>query len=315
MKQHYCLSCGKELNDENKLWHDRCVAKVFGTKELPIIDLDEKSIEELARHRVDLSCTVPGVQKKISLGLSKNHERKLTLVDYPSGFILKSQVKGEGDDFPEGENLTMCLAECCGIRVVPHGLLCLKDGSRAYITRRIDRVDGKAIAMEDFCQLSGRLTEDKYHSSYEQCKKVIAKFSDSKKADLSRFVYLLLFCYLTGNSDMHLKNFSLIENNGVYSLSAAYDLLPVNVVFPSDKEEFALTLNGKKKNVTKNDFIKFASSEDPRENLEGKEVVRMMKKLISFIPKMFELIDHSSLSEKHKEEFKALILERSKTFA
>ena len=315
MKQHYCLSCGKELNDENKLWHDRCVAKVFGTKELPIIDLDEKSIEELARHRVDLSCTVPGMQKKLSLGLSKSHERKLTLVDYPSGFILKSQVKGEGDDFPESENLTMCLAECCGIRVVPHGLLCLKDGSRAYITRRIDRVDGKAIAMEDFCQLSGRLTEDKYHSSYEQCKKVIAKFSDSKKADLSRFVYLLLFCYLTGNSDMHLKNFSLIENNGVYSLSAAYDLLPVNVVFPSDKEEFALTLHGKKKNVTKNDFIKFASSEDPRENLEGKEVVRMMKKLISFIPKMFELIDHSSLSEKHKEEFKALILERSKTFA
>ena len=315
MKQHYCLSCGKELNDENKLWHDRCVAKVFGTKELPIIDLDEKSIEELARHRVDLSYAVPGVQKKLSLGLSKNHERKLTLVDYPSGFILKSQVKGEGDDFPEGENLTMCLAECCGIRVVPHGLLCLKDGSRAYITRRIDRVDGKAIAMEDFCQLSGRLTEDKYHSSYEQCKKVIAKFSDSKKADLSQFVYLLLFCYLTGNSDMHLKNFSLIENNGVYSLSAAYDLLPVNVVFPSDKEEFALTLHSKKKNVTKNDFIKFASSEDPRENLEGKEVVRMMKKLISFIPKMFELIDHSCLSEKHKEEFKALILERSKTFA
>lgn len=315
MKQHYCLSCGKELNDENKLWHDRCVAKVFGTKELPIIDLDEKSIEELARHRVDLSCTIPGVQKKLSLGLSKNNERKLTLVDYPSGFILKSQVKGEGDDYPEGENLTMCLAECCGIRVVPHGLLCLKDGSRAYITRRIDRVDGKAIAMEDFCQLSGRLTEDKYHSSYEQCKKVIAKFSDSKKADLSQFVYLLLFCYLTGNSDMHLKNFSLIENNGVYSLSPAYDLLPVNVVFPSDKEEFALTLHGKKKNVTKNDFIKFASSEDPRENLEGKEVVRMMKKLISFIPKMFELIDHSSLSEKHKEEFKALILERSKTFA
>ena len=315
MKQHYCLSCGKELNDENKLWHDRCVAKVFGTKELPIIDLDEKSIEEFARHRVDLSYTVPGVQKKISLGLSKNHERKLTLVDYPSGFILKSQVKGEGDDFPEGENLTMCLAECCGIHVVPHGLLCLKDGSRAYITRRIDRVGGKAIAMEDFCQLSGRLTEDKYHSSYEQCKKVIAKFSDSKKADLSRFVYLLLFCYLTGNSDMHLKNFSMIENNGVYSLSAAYDLLPVNVVFPSDKEVFALTLHGKKKNVTKNDFIKFASSEDPRENLEGKEVVRMMKKLISFIPKMFELIDHSSLSEKHKEEFKALILERSKTFA
>jgi serine/threonine-protein kinase HipA len=208
MKQHYCLSCGKELNDENKLWHDRCVAKVFGTKELPIIDLDEKSIEELARHRVDLSYTVPGVQKKLSLGLSKNHERKLTIVDYPSGFILKSQVKGEGDDFPEGENLTMCLAECCGIRVVPHGLLCLKDGSRAYITRRIDRVDGKAIAMEDFCQLSGRLTEDKYHSSYEQCKKVIAKFSYSKKADLSRFVYLLLFCYLTGNSDMHLNNFS-----------------------------------------------------------------------------------------------------------
>ena len=315
MKQHYCLSCGKELNDENKLWHDRCVAKVFGTKELPIIDLDEKSIEELARHRVDLSYTVPGVQKKLSLGLSKNHERKLTLVDYPSGFILKSQVKGEGDDFPEGENLTMCLAECCGIRVVPHGLLCLKDGSMAYITRRIDSVDGKAIAMEDFCQLSGRLTEDKYHSSYEQCKKVIAKFSDSKKADLSRFVYLLLFCYLTGNSDMHLKNFSLIENNGFYSLSAAYDLLPVDVVFPSDKEEFALTLHGKKKNVTKNDFIKFASSEDPRENLEGKEVVRMMKKLISFIPKMFELIDHSLLSEKHKEEFKALILERSKTFA
>ena len=315
MTQKYCLSCGKELNDENKLWHDRCAAKVFGTKELPLFELDEQSIAALAKRRVDLSYTVPGVQKKLSLGLSKNKEKRLTLIDYPSGYILKTQAEGVGNDFPEAENLTMCLAESCGINVVPHGLLRLQDGSYVYITKRIDRVGEKKIAMEDFCQLSGRLTEDKYHSSYEKCKKVLAEYSNRKRADLSRFVYLVLFSYLTGNSDMHLKNFSLIEKDGAYTLSPAYDLLPVSIVFPSDKEEFALTLNGKKKSVTKNDFIKFASSADSKENLDEKDVVRMMKKLVSFIPKMFELIDHSLLSEEHKEEFKALILERSKTFA
>ena len=101
--------------------------------------------------------------------------------------------------------------------------------------------------LEDFCQLSSRITADKYKGSYEGCGRVIQKFSKNVGIDASEFFYRLVFCFLTGNSDMHLKNFSLIENapgSRVFGLSAAYDLLPVNVIVPEDREQMALTLNG-----------------------------------------------------------------------
>src|SRR5690606_2026817 len=112
------------------------------------------------------------------------------------------------------------------------------------------------LAMEDMCQLTERLTEDKYYGSYEQIGKAILKHSVTPGLDVVNFFELVIFSFLTGNADMHLKNFSLLEQPGMgMTLSPAYDLVNTALVNPTDDEEMALTLNGRKKKLKKQDFV------------------------------------------------------------
>ena len=260
-----CLCCGKPLRTENETgWHKACIKRFFMTETLPEIDIDEQALTQLATESIQKGYTVPGVQKKLSLHLfSQTKKPRLTLINYPSGYILKPQVE-EFDSLPEAEQLVMTMADSIGISTVPHALMKGK-GQFAYITKRVDRIfeknDVKMLAMEDFCQLDLRLTQDKYRGSYERCAKIISKYSSRKGLDMTELYLRLLFSFVVGNSDMHLKNFSLIETgegSGKYVLSPAYDLLPVNVVMPEDKEQFALALNGKKMNLWRKDFMVFA---------------------------------------------------------
>ncbi len=261
-----CLCCGKPLKSENTLsgWHKSCIRKFFGTVELPEIAIDEKTLELLAAESTNKGYTVPGVQKKLSLHLfSEKENPRLTLMNYPTGYILKPQV-AEFEALPEAEQLVMTMADAMGISTVPHSLI-MGNGSPAYITKRVDRVFRKNIvqmlAMEDFCQLDLRLTQDKYRGSYERCAKIIERYSSRSGLDMTELYLRLIFSFVVGNSDMHLKNFSLIETeegSGKYLLSPAYDLLPVNVIMPEDKEQFALAMNGKKMNIRRKDFLVFA---------------------------------------------------------
>ena len=173
-----CLCCGKSLRTENEYgWHMSCIKNFFGTSKFPDIDV------------------------------SKEDNPRLTLVNYPTGYILKPQTD-EYIALPEMEFLVM----------------------------------------EDFCQLDGRLTEDKYRGSYERCAKIILAYSAQKGLDKTELFIRVVFSFVVGNSDMHLKHFSLIETaeaSGEYILSAAYDMLSTNVVIPDDKEQMALTISGK----------------------------------------------------------------------
>lgn len=262
-----CLCCGKILRTENESgWHKSCIQKFFGTTQIPQIELDDRILERIATKSISKGYTVPGVQKKLSLHLlSDDDTPRLTLVDYPTGYILKPQVE-QFEALPESEHLVMCMADAVGITTVPHALI--KNGNTyAYITKRVDRLFFKdhveKLAMEDFCQLGLRLTQDKYKGSYEQCGKIIKQYSVRSGLDLSELFIRVVFFYITGNSDMHLKNFSLIETavgSKQYVLSAAYDLLPVKVNMPEDKEDFALAMNGKKTNLRKEDFFLFAKN-------------------------------------------------------
>ncbi|MDE6661653.1 MAG: HipA domain-containing protein, partial [Anaeroplasmataceae bacterium] len=266
-----CLCCGKELHTNlelDSLWHSSCVKKFFSTSKLPSIDLTTEALEELANSSIAKGYTIPGVQKKLSLHLStKENNLRLTLVNYPTGYIFKPQTP-EYSSLPEAEYLVMQMARLVGIRTVPFALVQMKsDNSLAYITKRIDRKiinnSVEKLAMEDFCQLENRLTQDKYHSSYERCAKVIQRYSSYPGLDLVEFFLRIVFSFAVGNSDMHLKNFSLIETahrSQEYKLSEAYDLLPVNTILPQDQEELALTLHGKKRNLGKNDFLAFAET-------------------------------------------------------
>ena len=308
-----CLCCGNLLSENYQShWHNRCIKKFFGTSVLPDIKIDDDTLKRLASETSSRGFTVPGVQKKLSLHLFEADDTpRLTLVNYPTGYILKPQVK-EYEALPESEHLVMSMAEMAGIITVPHGLI---DGNmgRAYITKRIDRVikkdSVKKLAMEDFCQLDLRLTDDKYRGSYERCAKLIKKYSSRIGIDMTEFYVRLVFSFIVGNSDMHLKNFSLIETDVAsteYVLSPAYDLLPVNANLPSDTEQFALTMNEKKTNIRKKDFLIFADSCD----ITRQAAEKIIKKLVSMEGKFITACEDSLLPDTLKERLIKIIRER-----
>lgn len=308
-----CLCCGKPLRAETPSgWHKSCIKRFFGTSEIPEIEIDDKTLEALAIQSTSKGFTIPGVQKKLSLHLSEEQHPRLTIVNYPTGYILKPQVD-EYPSLPEAEQLVMCMADVAGIATVPHALI-KTNGTYAYITKRIDRVfdaDGGVhiLAMEDFCQLDLRLTQDKYKSSYERCAKVIARYSSRKGLDMTELFLRLVFSFIVGNSDMHLKNFSLIETeegSNHYVLSPAYDLLPVNVIMPEDQEQLALALNGKKTNIRRNDFFAFAEGC----GIPKGSAQKMMEKVLGIVPDFVALCEASLLADSMKDAFEILIRER-----
>lgn len=309
-----CLCCGKTLSTPNETgWHKACIKRFFGTTELPEIDISNETLNLLATETTNKGFTVPGVQKKLSLHLvSDGSKPRLTLVNYPTGYILKPQV-AEFEALPESEQLIMEMADMAGISTVPHALI-KGSGGLAYITKRVDRNLTKdnieMLAMEDFCQLDLRLTEDKYRGSYERCAKIIKKYSSRIGIDITEFYIRLVFCFIVGNSDMHLKNFSLIETtegSQEYVLSPAYDLLPVNANLPEDKEQFALTMNGKKMHILKGDFLKFASTCD----IPRKTAIKLIQNLVSYTPKWLKMCDDSILPDDLKERLRQIIIERT----
>ena len=305
-----CLCCGKPLKTETEHgWHKSCVKSFFGTAEFPDIDVSEDVLNQIAVDNTTKGFTVPGVQKKLSLHLSKDDTPRLTLVNYPTGYILKPQTE-EYPALPEMEYLVMQMAEASGIKTVPYALIRLPlQGNFAYITKRIDRKDGQMLAMEDFCQLDGRLTDDKYRGSYERCGKIVAKYSVNSGLDLSQLFYRIVFSFAVGNSDMHLKNFSLIETEegkSEYVLSAAYDMLSTNVVIPEDNEQMALTINGKKQNIRRKDFIIFAETI----GVPQKAAEKMIEKVVKLKDKYIAMCRESYLPDDKKETLEKLIEER-----
>lgn len=308
-----CLCCGKPLiYQEESGWHKSCVKKFFGTTNLPKISIDDNALNLLAIEAINKGFTVPGVQKKLSLHLENDKSNpRLTLVNYPTGYILKPQID-EYDSLPEFEQLIMTMTDIAGIKTVPHALIKGKGGF-AYITKRIDRKINKdnveMLAMEDFCQLDLRLSEDKYKGSYERCAKIIKQYSSRVGIDMSEFFIRLIFCFIIGNSDMHLKNFSLIETESgscKYVLSPAYDLLPTNAIIPSDKEQFALPMNEKKTNIHKGDFLKFADSC----SISRKTAEKIIKNLLKFVPTWISMCEESLISNDMKDKLKKIIEER-----
>lgn len=308
-----CLCCGKPMKTDNPTgWHKACIRRFFTTSSIPKLEINEATLEAIALENTSKGMTVPGVQKKLSLHLDlDNHTPRLTLVNYPAGYILKPQV----DEFkclPEAEHLVMCMADATGISTVPHALIGSRDNP-AYITKRIDRMIGKSetkmLAMEDFCQLDLRVTADKYKGSYERCAKVIRKYSSNVGLDLAELFMRIVFSFMVGNSDMHLKNFSLIETeeaSNTYVLSPAYDLLPVNVIMPEDTEEFALALNGKKTHIRKKDFLIYAE----QCGISKKSAEKMIYKIISMKSDYLKMCNSSLLPDYMKNRFTELIERR-----
>ena len=304
-----CLYCYKELKEGQTDYHPSCAKKLYGVKTAPVLPYNRSQIGELAKRVVRAQTTLTGVQAKLSLDVNhgqKNEPDRFTIVGLWGRFILKPQTDTYRS-LPELEDLTMHMAEAAKIAVVPHGLIRFDDGELCYITRRIDRQpDGSKTAMEDMCQLSERLTEYKYKGSYEQIAKLIKKYSAVPQLDLVNFWEVVVFSWITGNSDMHLKNFALYKTPLGFCLTPAYDLLSTLIVMPQDTEELALTLNGKKRKIKRSDFEKAMTAS----GLNEKVIQNMANKFGKAISKWIDLIDNSFLPNDMKREYKRLIIKR-----
>ena len=302
-----CLYCYKELEEGQRDFHPQCARKFFGMREAPLLEYRHEDLDQLAEQIIRAQTSLTGVQPKLSLNLSK-HEgcSRLTIVGLWGEYIFKPQTDMY-PQLPENEDLTMHLAEATKIRVVPHSLIRLADGKLGYITKRIDRTKkGEKIDMEDMCQLTLHPTEYKYNGSHEQIAKVIKQHCDMPKLDLTNYIQVLLFCFVTGNNDMHLKNFSLYRPSNGYQLSPAYDLINVAIANPEDKEELALSLSGKKSNLKLNDFLRSATTMGLEENV----VMHLIDNMRKAIPKWKSLIHASFLSEEMKDKYEQLIMSR-----
>ncbi|MES2701737.1 MAG: HipA domain-containing protein [Bacteroidota bacterium] len=314
-----CLYCYKELESEEMDFHAACSRKIFGTAEAPELPYTEAQMLELARDVIRSQVAVTGVQAKLSLDIERltaTHDKKkklhvatrFTIVGLWGGYILKPPTV-HFRFLPEVEDVTMHLAAIAGMQTVPHSLIRLKSGNLAYITKRIDRVKDHKLHMEDMCQLTERLTEDKYKGSYEQIAKAIFNYSANPGLDIINFYEQVVFSFLTGNADMHLKIFSLIHQPGNgYELAPAYDMVASALVMKEDTEDLALTLNGRKKKLTRKDFDKALLSAPMA---DSKSIEATYRKFSRSIAKWQEFIGASFLPEDMKEEYRALISERA----
>jgi serine/threonine-protein kinase HipA len=305
-----CLFSYQAIRGNEIDFHPSCSRKIFDQPIPPELHYTQAQMAELALKVVQTKVTVTGVQAKLSLHLEspegKRAPKRFTNVGLWGGYILKPPT-AHYMQLPEVEDLTMHLAQIAKIDVVPHCLVRLLAGDLAYITKRIDRNKKNKLHMEDMCQLTERLTEDKYHGSYEQIAKAIVKYSANPGLDVVNFFEQVLFSFLTGNADMHLKNFSLIRKPGIGNvLAPAYDLVSTALVNPADKEDLALTLNGKKKKITRNDFIVAFRTL----NLDPKQQENIFRKMISAKAGWMDFIGISFLSDDFKELLSKIIEER-----
>ena len=306
-----CLVCYKAIDGGALDCHAACSRSIFDQSEPPVIPYALSELESLAEEIVRSSVTVPGVQEKLSLHLEKsaNSAGKLTLVGLWGDYILKPPAR-KYLEMPEVEDLTMHLASLWRIKTVSHCLIRLRSGELAYITKRVDRYKGKRIChMEDMCQLTGRLTEQKYRSSMERVAKAINRFSSHPLLDITRFFDIAIFCFITGNADMHLKNFSLYYRDAdLVQLAPAYDLVSTRLLISADDdpEEMALTLNGKKEKLKRRDFDVFARTI----GLNEKQLANAYARVASNIPKTFSFIDRSFVGDEQKAQIKELISAR-----
>ncbi|MBQ9661397.1 MAG: HipA domain-containing protein [Bacteroidales bacterium] len=307
-----CLYCYQDLEEGQVDFHPACARSIFGSEAVPLLPYTRDNMSELARKVIRTSTSVTGVQAKMSLDVDrgkKNEPSRFTIVGLWGKYIFKPQ-SGKYPCLPELEDLTMKMAQAAHIRTARHTLIRLADGELGYLTRRMDRGGkGEKISMLDMCQLSNRLTEHKYNGTYQQLAETVKKYSSAPMLDVQRYWEVVLFSWITGNSDMHCKNFSLLDTgNGEYALAPAYDLLAVLLAAPADSEEMAMsfTVGGGKAGFGRDTFLSaFTQSGVPAPVAD-----KMIDRMKGCLPIWKDLIDSSFLPEKMKADYCRLLENR-----
>ena len=248
--------------------------------------------------------SIQGVQPKLSALLSIKDE-KFILVDKGGKYILKPQHQFY-TQLPENEDLTMKLANEIGLEVPIHGLLWSKDNTLTYFIKRFDRKgQNDKVPVEDFAQLAGLSRDTKYDYSMEKIVKLIDDYCTFPAIEKIKLFKLVIFNYLIGNEDSHLKNFSIITDDNQIRLSPCYDLVNSTIVLKEQDEEIALPLKGKKKHLTRNILVNYFGVE--KCGLTEKSIEKVLETITLAIPKWKTLIDISFLSKEMKGRYLDLL--------
>ena len=308
--ENKCLYCYESIDSQSDL-HEKCSMAFFGSRKAPRVPYTISQMAELAKNVVERSISVPGVQAKLSMSLIDNTlgetGKRLTVVGALGGYFTLKPPAESYPEMPQNEHLTMRLAESFGIRVVPSSLIRLESGELSYITKRIDRKGEAAkIHMIDMFQILE--ATDKYRSSIEKIGQALTAYSANPMLDKLFFLELTLFNFLIGNSDMHLKNFSMLQEGFGWILSPAYDLLNTKILLPEDLEEMALTLEGKKSRFKKEHFERFGTTL----GLTNRQIDGVFKRFLEGKQQALEWIGKSLLSTEMKQQYANLMQDRYK---
>ncbi len=298
-----CLICLRDAGGE--LYHSKCARQVFGRNAVPSLDLDQAKLQTLALAMAGRA-TLTGVQRKISLGISVGRGAALHVVGEGGSFILKPQASGF-PNVPENEHLTMRMAEAFGIETALCALVRMEDGSFAYLVRRFDRtLDGKKRRQEDFCQLAGLVSRQKYSGSAELCVRIVRRYAAEPLVQLLELYRRLIFIWWTGNGDMHLKNFSiLIREDGVPRLSPAYDMLSTRLFLP--KDDLALSIGGKRDRFTQKKWRELAAYME----LPPSAAARVHRSVATSLDELLAIVGASPLPAADRAAYEKLLRRRA----
>lgn len=298
-----CMICLGHL-EGGAAYHPRCVRRMFGTRAMPSLDLDLAKLHTFALAMVGRT-SLSGVQRKISLGLDVDRTTLQVEVER-TRYILKPATDVY-PALPENEHVTMRIAQLCRIDIPECGLLRLTDGSLAYIVARFDRPPqaGK-LRQEDLCQLAGKPPRDKYDGSAELCARLVRRHAAEPLVELLKLYRMLLFCWWTGNGDMHLKNFSLLaDEEGLQRLSPGYDLVCTQLVIADDP--LALPIGGKQDGLTRHTWLDFADYC----NLPSAVAERELAAMAAAAGPACNLLERSALSHDMKTAYAELLGRRA----
>ncbi|MCX6224105.1 MAG: HipA domain-containing protein [Bacteroidia bacterium] len=295
--------CGEHLYSQKGL---KLLSPVL--KDLALLKYTAEELRSEAMVRAS-KMSIQGVQPKLSAVLNiKNGS--LDVVDKNGRYILKPQHH-IFPELPQNEDLTMRLASTIGIEVPLHGMVYAKDHSLTYFIRRFDRKGQKdKVPIEDFAQLAGMSRDTKYNYSMEKLVGLIDDFCTFPAVEKAKLFKRVIFNYLVGNEDMHLKNYSVIVQANKVEFSPAYDLLNSTIVLKGDIEEIALPVKGKKSNLNEDVLINYFGKE--RCGLTDKVIEKNLEEIKSKLPQWFVLIDISFLSSGVKEKYRLLLHKRLK---
>ena len=293
--------CGTEKYSEKGL---RMIApKLTALHDLPFTAAEQR--QEVANRAKKLS--IQGVQPKLSAVISVANQQ-FKIVDQFGNYIIKPQ-NDIFPELPENEDITMKMAKVYGLDVPLHGLIYSKDGSLSYFIKRFDRYSkGKKYATEDFAQLTGSSRDTKYDYTMEKLVKVIDQYCTFPAIEKAGFFKRVLFCFITGNEDMHLKNFSVITKAGKTTLTPVYDFLNSSISIKNPQEELALSLKGKKNNFESTELIDYYAKD--RLGLNDKTIDTILSDMNKSLSRWIELVEISFLSDTMKEKYLKLLESR-----